>query len=112
MKINPVGNYLEVSCSECGEALLIGSGDSVNLRWSESPASAPMPDEILCAVCGRKEGGGAEATIRFFRLVCSCCGGDMSADDPIPDFDENGDIKDFFCSECSEPWRRGECDPT
>lgn len=116
MEIKPVGSYLEVACSECGEPLLIGSGDSVNLKLGELSVVAAVPGEILCFVCSRKQVGGTGATIKFLRLVCSCCGRDMSTDGGIPEFDpeidENGEVSGVFCSDCSEPWRRGECDPT
>lgn len=117
MDIKSIGNHLEAVCSVCGEVLLIGGGDSVNFRPGPSVEvggmEIPMPDAILCSVCSRKEGDGTQATIKFVQLVCSCCGRDFSDGESVPDFepefDEKGEFKGVFCSDCSEPWRRGEC---
>jgi hypothetical protein len=114
IEIKPVGNHLEAVCSGCGEVLLIGSGDSVNFRLGAAMevggVNLPMPEAILCSVCSRNEGDGTEATMKFLPMVCSHCGADLSDCESPPNFelDDNGECSGVLCSDCSEPWRRGE----
>lgn len=110
MELNSVGNYLEAVCCGCGEPLLICSGDSVNFRAGESAnimgIEVPMPSGLLCSVCNKKENGEVRLSVKFAKLVCSSCGGELSPEDGEPEIGEDGEFKGMVCSDCSEPWRR------
>lgn len=110
MNIRPIGKDFEAVCPGCGEVLLLGLGDSVNFRpgpeMDVCGVAIPVPAEILCAACSRRENEGVETCIRFIAPSCSKCGGDLSeADEFEPDFDENGNLTGIVCSGCAEPWR-------
>jgi len=106
-----IGSHLEASCSGCGEVLLVGPDEDVDFRSCRTQnlggVEVPTPDGLLCAACSKNENGSARQTIRFTPMVCLCCGEGIKDEGFEPDFDESGDLRGFFCKECSEPWRRG-----
>lgn len=111
LNIKPVGNDMEASCCGCGEVLLISSGDVVHFRPEGEikfkDMSVPIPGGLLCAACNKIENGENGFSVKFARLACSRCGENLSGN-VDPEFDEQGNLKELFCEECSEPWRSEE----
>lgn len=111
LDIRPIGNDMETSCCGCGEVLLISSGDVVHFRRGGEinvlGMSVPVPSGLLCAACNKVENGEDRLSVKFARLACSRCGGELSGDSE-PEFDEEGNLKELVCEECSEPWRTKE----
>jgi hypothetical protein len=109
--IRPVGGDMESVCCVCGDPLLISSGDVVHFKRggeiSLMGMEVPVPEGLLCSVCNKTENGENNLTVKFARLTCSLCGGDLSPE-LEPEFDEEGNLKELVCEECSEPWRTEE----
>jgi len=109
LDFRPAGEDIETSCCGCGEPILISSGDVVHFRHGGDVdimgVSVPMPGGMLCAVCNKRENGGDCLSVKFARLSCSVCGGDVSGE---VEFDEDGNLKDMVCEDCFEPWRTRE----
>lgn len=107
LNIKPVGNDMETSCCGCGDTLLISSGDVVHFRLggeiSLGGLIVPVPEGLLCTVCNKKENKEGNFSLKFARLTCSRCGGNLSGEAGA-DFDEQGNLKELFCEDCSEPW--------
>lgn len=108
LDIRPVGNDIETACCGCGEPILICSGDQVHFRSGGKigimGVEVPVPSGLLCFACNKAENGEDEMSVKFVKLACSRCGGDMTD----PEFDEDGNLKDLVCGDCLNPWRREE----
>lgn len=100
-----MGDYLEIECCGCGEPLLIGEGDSVNVRVGTAldvdGDEIPMPEGFLCVACHKAEGS-VDNFIRMERKKCKSCGKICESDDSnfFPKFDNENNFAGFFCGDC------------
>jgi len=105
MNFKQIGDYLEIECCGCGEPLLIGDGDCVNVRVGVAEMDGeeiPMPEGFLCVVCHRMEGKKDESFVRMKRKKCSDCGKTCESDNDnfFPKFDSENNFRGFFCEDC------------
>ena len=111
LDIKQVGNDMEASCCGCGEPILISSGDVVHFRRGGEikilGMSVPVPSGLLCAACNKVENGEDCLSVKFARIACSVCGSEINGE-VSPEFDEEGNLKELVCEDCSEPWRTRE----
>jgi hypothetical protein len=107
--IRPAGWDMESFCCSCGDPLLISPGDVVHFKRGGEVSimglAVPIPEGLLCSVCNKRENGDDALTVKFARLSCSLCGGELPGGIE-PDFDKEGNLKEMFCEDCSEPWRK------
>lgn len=104
MNIKQMGDFLEIECCGCGEPLLIGDGDSVNVRVGSAIDSEgeeiPMPEGFLCVAC-HKEEGSLDNFVRIQRKKCTNCGKICENEDHFfPKFDSENNFTGFFCGDC------------
>ena len=107
MNIKQMGDYLEIECCGCGESLLIGDGDSVNVRVGTATdmdgEEIPMPEGFLCSVC-HKEEGSLDNFVRIQKKKCSSCGKACESEEEdrnfFPKFDSENNFTGFFCGDC------------
>ena len=107
MNIKQIGDYLEVECCNCGECLLVGEGDNVNVRVEKTidndGEEVNFPNGFLCFVCHKEEGNLEQNFVRVGRKKCCSCGKSCeteSADNFYPKFKKNGEFDGFYCSDC------------
>jgi hypothetical protein len=104
MNIKQMGDFLEIECCGCGEALLVGDGDKVNVRIGTTNDAegneVEIPDGFLCSVC-HKEQGTDQSFVKIQRKKCFECGKDGESDENFyPKFNDDGEFRGFFCSDC------------
>lgn len=105
MQINQYGDYIELECCGCGEPMLVGEGDSVNVRVGTATdidgEEIPMPDGFLCTVCHKEQGSQDKHLVRLERKRCCACGKLSETEtDSYPKFDGDGNFNGFFCTDC------------
>lgn len=106
MNIKQMGDFLEIECCGCGEPMLVGDGDNVNVRVEKTLDAdgdeVEIPGGFLCVVCHKKEGSQDQKFIRIQKKKCFECGKLAEDDDKdfYPKFNEDGEFRGFFCSDC------------